>query len=180
MTVLSWARFAGIAVVALIVQVAVLDQIVVLGAHPDLMITLVGAAGVIAGSARGASMAFVLGLFADLVLPTPYGLSSLTFVLVGFGAGLVRSLPGNRDGRSTEWATSVAAAAVGTLLYAVIGALVGQQGFLGRDAVYAVLVVALGAVVLAVPAVMVMRWIVRGGERAASGFAVPTGGSATR
>jgi cell shape-determining protein MreD len=144
-----------------------------------MMILLAAAAGAVCGSARGATIGFVLGLLADLVLPTLFGLSSLTFVFVGFGAGLVRSLPGDRDGRSMQVATSILAGAVGTLLYVLLGALVGQSGLLDREAIYAVLVVTVGAVVLAYPAVAAMRWVMRGADRAVSGHAVPSGGSAT-
>jgi len=178
MTLLSWARLATVAVVALIVQVAVLDQVVVLGAHPDLMIVLVGAAGAVGSPSRGAMIGFVLGLVADLVLPTPYGLSSLTFVLIGFTAGLVHTLPGDREGRSVQCVTSIAAAAAGTLLYAVIGALVGQSGFLGRNLADALLVVTAGAIVMAFPAVAAMHWTLKDADRAASGHAIPAGGSA--
>jgi rod shape-determining protein MreD len=177
---LSWGRFALVALVALVVQVAILDQIELIGAHPDVMIVLVGAAGAIGGPVRGAMLGFVLGLVADLVLPTPYGLSSLTFVLVGFAAGLVRSLPGDRDGRSAQAVTTVAAAALGTMLYAAIGELVGQSGMLSREAVFAMLIVTLGAIVIAVPADAAIRWVLSGADRAVSGHSMPAGGSATR
>jgi rod shape-determining protein MreD len=175
-----WGRVALVALVALLAQVGVLDQIVVLGAHPDVMVVLAGAAGAVGGPSRGAMIGFVLGLVADLVVPTTYGLSSLTFVLVGFAAGLVRSLPGDRDGRSVQVATCVAASAVGTLLYALLGALLGQSVSLGQQVVYATLVVTVGAVVLGVVASGVMRWALRGADRGEPAHPVPSGGSATR
>jgi rod shape-determining protein MreD len=180
MSLRSWARLALIALIAFVVQVAVLDQIVVLGAHPDVMIVLVGAAGVVGGPVAGGTVGFILGLVADLAQPTPYGLSSLTFVLVGFAVGLIRTLPGDRDGRSAQVAATVAAAAVGTIVYAVIGQLVGQSGFLGRQAADAMLVVTLGAIVLAPPGVAAMRWVLLHAERSAGSHAVPAGGSASR
>lgn len=175
-----WLRAVAVAIVGLAVQAAVLDQIAVLGAHPDLMILLAGAAGAVCGSGRGASIAFVLGLLADLVVPTPYGLSPLTFVLVAFGAGVVRQLPGDRDGTSTQVATCLCAGVVGTALYAVLGEIAGQQGMVDRQLVYILLVVAVAAVVLTYPCVAAMRWVARGADRVAIGHPVPSGGSASR
>jgi rod shape-determining protein MreD len=180
MTVSHWARLALVVLTALLFQVAVLDQIVVLGAHPDVMIVLAGAAGAVCGSSRGAVIGFVLGLAADLVLPTLFGLSVLDFVLVGFGAGLVRSLPGDRDGRSMQVATCLLAAALGTILYAILGDIAGQPGMLERQTIVTTLVVTLGAIVLAVPAIGALRWVVRGADRVAVGRAVPSAGSAAR
>jgi len=176
----AWGRLVVVAIVALIAQVGVLDQITVLGAHADVMVVLAGAAGAIAGPSRGAMIGFVLGLVADLVVPTTYGLSSLTFVLVGFAAGLVRSLPGDRDGRSIQLATCIAAAAVGTFVYALLGALLGQSIALDRQVVVVALVVTLGSVVLGAPAVETVRWALSGADRAEAAHPVPSGGSATR
>ncbi len=84
----NWARLALVVAAGLILQVSVLDQITVLGAHPDVMILIAAAAGMAAGPQRGAIAGFVAGLAADLVINLPYGLSALTFVLLGFGTGL--------------------------------------------------------------------------------------------
>lgn len=179
MTATSWARLVLILIGALVLQVAVVDQVVVLGAHADLMVLLAGAAGLIAGPARGATIGFVVGLVADLVVTTPYGLSSLAFVLLGFGCGLLRLAPAAREARTVQVAACVVAGAVGTVLYAFLGALVGQAGMLGRTGLDAVVVVTVGALVLAWPAVWAMRWAFQGVERATRTYGVPSGGSAT-
>jgi len=176
----SWSRLGAVALLALVVQVAVLDQLVVHGAHPEVLVLLAAAAGAVAGSQRGAMIGFVIGLVADLVLPTPYGLSALTYVLVAFAAGGVRSLPGDRDGRSLQVATCIAGAAGGTLCFAVLGDLLGQPGMLDRQGAVVVLVVTVGALVLAFPSVAALRWVVRGADRSVTGHAIPSGGSATR
>lgn len=179
-TVGHWARLLLVVVTAVLFQVAVLDQIVVLGAHPDVMVVLAGAAGAVCGSSRGAVIGFALGLAADLVLPTLFGLSALAFVLVAFGAGLVRSLPGDRDGRAMQVATCLLAGALGTIGYAVLGDVAGQPGMLGRQTIVTTLVVTLGAIVLALPAIGAIRWVVKGSDRVAVGRAVPSAGSAAR
>ena len=91
MSLRMWARLALIAFGAIIVQVGLLNQVVVSGAHADVFLLLAISAGLVAGPQRGAAMAFVLGLVADVFVPTPYGLSSLCYVLVAFAVGLATS-----------------------------------------------------------------------------------------
>ncbi len=179
MTATTWARLCLILVAALVLQVAVVDQITVLGAHADLMVLLAAAAGLVAGPERGGLVGFLVGLVADLVVTTPFGLSSLTLVLVGFGFGLLRLAPSARETRMGQAAACVAAAATGTVLFAFLGALVGQSGMLGRTAFDAVAVVTVGSLVLSWPALWAMRWAFRGLERTTAGYGVPSGGSAT-
>ena len=74
----------------------------------------------------GSVVGFVAGAVADLFLPTPFGLSALTFSLVGFAVGSVQ------EGllRAAWWITPVTvfvSSAVGVILFAFIGAVVGNQ-----------------------------------------------------
>lgn len=179
MTATSWARLVLVLIAALVLQVAVVDQVTVLGSHADLMVLLAAAAGLLAGPERGGLVGFLVGLVADLVVTTPYGLSSLTFVLVGFGFGLLRLAPSAREARTVQVAACVVAGAAGTVLFAFLGALVGQSGMLGRTALDAVVVVTVGSLVLAWPALWAMRWAFSGLDRASSSYSVPSGGSAT-
>jgi rod shape-determining protein MreD len=176
-TATNWARLVPLVLVGLVFQVAVLNDVTLFGAHPDVMILLAAGAGMAAGPQRGAVAGFVAGLAADLVVNLPYGLSPLTFVLVGFGTGMLRANLASREVGSTQVAACVAAAALGTLGYALLGAITGRSGMLGLVTVYAVLVVALGALVLSWPLLRGMRWVFAG-SRARYGLAVPRGGSA--
>ncbi|HUZ19560.1 MAG TPA: rod shape-determining protein MreD [Acidimicrobiales bacterium] len=178
MSGLGWARLAIVVVVGVVAQVSVLDQLVVLGAHPDLMVLLAAAAGLAGGPQSGAMVGFTVGLVADLFVDTPFGLSSLTFVIVGYAVGLLRSIPAGRELGSAQVAACVVTGAAGTLLYAVLGALAGQSGMLGHDTANAVLVVMVGSLVLAPIALACLRWVFSGG-RARAGYPVPSGGSAT-
>ncbi len=177
MTVTNWARLLLACTAALVFQFAVVDQVLVAGYHADVMVLLAAAAGVVGGPQRGGIAGFIAGLAADLVLPMPFGLSALSFVLVGFGCGLVRRGAGED---STLWrgALCIVGGAVGTLAYAMLGALVGQPGMLGAGTVASVVVVAAGGLLLAWPVVAAMRWAFA--EGAAGGSrAVPSGGSAS-
>ena len=173
----SWARVLFVLVVAAVAQVAVIDQLTVLGAHADLFPVLAVGAGLLSGPQRGAVVGFVVGLVADLLVTTPYGLSPLAFTIVAFGMGLARAIPQGRDALSADIAACVLGTALATLLYAVLGAAVRQPGMLGATGADALIVTALGAIVLAYPALWALRWALRD-VRAPSGYAIGAGGSA--
>jgi rod shape-determining protein MreD len=171
-----WARLWVVLLVALVLQFGAFDQLTVLGAHADVMLTIAVAAGLLGGPQRGAMVGFVAGLLADLIVPTQFGLSALTFTLVAYGTGLVRSIPQGRDSPSADVATIVIGVIVGTIVFAGIGAIAGEAGMfaaLGR----AVLATGIGALILGTPVLAVLRWTFSG-SRAQSTYAVPTGGSA--
>ena len=96
MTLRTWARLVVIVLAAALVQVGLLNQIVLGEAHPDVFVLLAVAAGLVAGPQRGAVIGFVLGLVADVFVQTPYGLSSLCYVLVAFAVGLVAATVASR------------------------------------------------------------------------------------
>jgi rod shape-determining protein MreD len=173
----NWARLLVVVVVGLLLQVCVLDEITVFGAHADVMVLIAAAAGMAGGPERGALGGFVAGLFADLVVNLPYGLSPLTFVLVGFAAGLVRSSVVSSDIGGAQFVATALAGIAGTLLYGVIGAITGQHGMLGAQMEEALFAVFLGSLVLTYPALAGLRWVFSG-TREKSALPIPPGGSA--
>lgn len=175
MTISAWVRVAAVGLLALVVQVGVLDQVVVSAAHADVLVLLAGAAGVVLGPQQGAAVAFFFGLLADSVVDLPFGLSSLTYVLVAFVAGIAAGAAAGRDRGSADVALCVVAAAMGTLLYAVLGALLGQPDMLGTHTATILLVVTIGALVLGYPCLAALRWAAGAGRHDAI---VPSGGSA--
>ncbi len=150
-------RLVLVAVTALTLQEAVLDGIRVRGAHPDVMVLFVIACGFVAGAERGAVAGFVVGLLADAVLPTPFGLSALVFTLVGYGVGSLRS-----SGLTSAWwvppSVALVASAVAELAFGGIGSLLDQP--LAGHVHLALVVVVVAAVngALAVPAIRVTAW----------------------
>ena len=119
-------RVPLVVLAALIVHTSVLEGVRSAGVAADAMILLPVTAGVVSGSERGALMGFVAGLITDLFLQTPFGLSALAYSLVGFGVGV---LQGNVI-RAAWWImplTAFVGSAAGMVLYAVIGAMVGQS-----------------------------------------------------
>ncbi len=132
MTGRSLLKLVLVVFVTLLVQSTIGVDITIFGAHPDLMLLLPIAAGIAGDAEEGAVMGFVAGLAADLLLPTPFGLSALVFCLVGFAVGASTGAVT----REVWWfppLVALAASAVAVMLYAVIGAVLGQEQFLRVD-----------------------------------------------
>lgn len=169
-----WSRIALIIVVAAIVQVGLLDQVVIAGAHADVFLLLAISAGLVTGAQRGAVIAFVVGLVADVFVPTPYGLSSLCFVLIAFAVGLVAgSLPG-RPTLGFQLAAALLAGIGGTLLFAGLSTLIGQPSEPRHQLAVVVAVVAAGCVLFVPIAYRLFEWtvaVVPGTRRDAGAFA---------
>ncbi len=179
MTLTNWSRLILVLVAALVVQVAVVDQVSIDAAHADVMVLLAAAAGLVAGPGKGGLVGFVVGLFADLILPTPYGLSSLAFVFVAFGTGMLVSAGKSATLLSARALVCAAAGAIGTLGYALLAAVFGQPGMLTKATLWSMLAVLVGGLVLSWPALWAMGWALAGTARAIERRPVPGGGSAT-
>ncbi len=148
-----------VALLFLVVQSTLMLDVTVHGVHPDIMVLLPVAAGIAAGPEEGAVAGFVAGLAADLLLPTPFGLSALVGCLVGFAVG---SVTGSTT-REVWWfppLVALAASIVWVMLYAVLGAVLGQGQFVQVDLVAVAAVVAVANAVLAVPALRLVTWAV--------------------
>jgi rod shape-determining protein MreD len=127
------------------------------GVHPDIMLLLPIAAGIVGGPARGATMGFGAGLVADLFLPTPFGLSALVGSLIGFGVGAATVALD----RSAFWLAPVAALGASALyegLYAVLGSVLGQPQMIHADLFRIIVVVSVTNLILAVPALRLVKW----------------------
>jgi rod shape-determining protein MreD len=160
MTLRMWARLGLLALGAVIVQVGLLNQIAIAGAHADLFLLLAISAGLVAGPQRGAVMGFTLGLVADVFVQTPYGLSSLCYVLVAFAVGLaVGALPG-RPTLGFELAAALLGGVGGTLLFAGLGTLIGQPSLPWHQLAVVVVVVGAGCVLLAALTCRLVEWTI--------------------
>ena len=152
-------RLALVLLTTLVVQAGVVAQVRVLGAMPDLMVLLAVAAAVVAGPQRGAVVGFVAGIVYDLLLTTPFGLSALAYCLIAYGVGIAQE--GAAVLRAARWVSAVtvgAASALGVALYALLGAVVGQESMVSDDLPAIMAVVGVVNLVLATPAVGLLRW----------------------
>jgi rod shape-determining protein MreD len=144
-------------ILVLVFQSAALQDLRVRDVHPDALLLFAVAAGIVAGPELGALVAFGTGLVADLFVQTPMGLSALAFALVAFGVG---TLQANLI-RAAWWTTPLTAfvgSALGVILFAVIGAVLGQDQLLTERLPVIALVVALTNAILSLPAVRLAGW----------------------
>jgi rod shape-determining protein MreD len=150
-------RTAIVLVLALLLQVAVLPWLTIGGAQIDVMVLVGIAAGLTGGPERGARVGFMAGLLWDLVVSGPFGLSALAYCLAGYFVGSAqRSVVG-----PTWWAPipgAALAAGGATAFYAVIGAALGNRGWIETGTITTVLVVAFGAALLVLPAMRILAW----------------------
>jgi rod shape-determining protein MreD len=125
--------------------------------HPQVMLLVAIAGGLLSGAERGALIGFCTGLLADLFVQTPLGLSALTFALVGFVVGSLQA-----GIVHTAWwiapVTALVASFAGVVLYGVFGAIIGQAHFVSPRLL--LLGAGVGAMnaVLAVPVVRAVSW----------------------
>jgi rod shape-determining protein MreD len=160
-TARSIVRVALVIFVVLMVQQTVMVALRIGGVHPDLLWLLPITAALADGPETGGIVGFWAGLAFDLVLPTPFGLSALVGCLLGFAVG---SLTAAVDPRAT-WLKPVAAVAgsvAADMLFAVLGAIMGQQQMVQIDFLTLSLVVAVSSLVLVLPVNRLMRWALAG------------------
>ncbi|WP_199551943.1 rod shape-determining protein MreD [Streptomyces sp. N35] len=119
---------ATLVVVALVVQVSVLARLHLPGAVPDLLLLTVLGLALVYGHVGGCLVGFGAGLLADLAPPADHaaGRYALVLCVIGYLAGLVKPESGQLRTATGPMAVVVGAAIGSTLLYAGVGALVGD------------------------------------------------------
>jgi rod shape-determining protein MreD len=150
-----WLVCAGLAVVVL--QLTIADELTIGGLHPELVWVLPVAAGLAAGPRAGMAAGLVGGAMADLFVPTPYGLTALVGVFVGYALGRLGE-EGVGDLGGAAWfvapALAFGAGLVSPVAYALFGAALGHSSYVS---VSLGLVCLLDAVASAVLVRLVMR-----------------------
>lgn len=150
-------RWPPVLLAAVVVQTSVAPELRVLGVAVDVLLLLAVVAGIAGGPDHGALVGFVAGALADLFVQTPFGLSALAYCLTGYLAGALHGtvLPASP---LAPVATAGLGCAVGVVLFATIGAVVGQAGLLELDVLRVALVVGLAGALLSPVALRVVRW----------------------
>ncbi|MHB1710239.1 MAG: rod shape-determining protein MreD [Acidimicrobiales bacterium] len=157
MTVRDAARVTLLVFFFVVVQQTLVLDIRIDGVHPDIMVLLPIAAGLVGGPGRGANMGFGSGLVADLFLPTPFGLSAFTGCLIGFAVGMATVALD----RSSWWLpvlSGLGASALYEVLYPFLGSVLGQPQMLHAGVVGIVVVVSSCNALLAVVSVRMVGW----------------------
>jgi rod shape-determining protein MreD len=157
MSVRAGLRVALVTLLLLLAQTTVILWIRFDGLHPDIVWLLPITAALLDGPETGALVGFGSGLAFDLVLPTPLGLGALVGCLLGYAVGVSTAAVDRR----AAWLKPVAAliGCVGAdMLFAVLGAIFGQQQMVQVDFLSLFVVVAVSSVILVFPVSRLMRW----------------------
>ncbi|MEU0687652.1 rod shape-determining protein MreD [Streptomyces uncialis] len=119
---------ATLVVVALVLQVSVLARLQLPGAVPDLLLLTVLGLALVYGHVSGALIGFGAGLLADLAPPADHAVGRYALVLcvIGYLAGLAKPENGRLMSAVGPMFVVVGSAIGSTLLYAGVGALVGD------------------------------------------------------
>lgn len=150
-------RVAAVLLTALVLHTAVFPSFRIFGVTAEVMLLVAVGAGMAAGPERGVVVAFVAGLLADCFLSTPFGLSALVYSVVGWAVGAFHQavLP------SARWIvmlTGSLATGAGVVLYAVLGAVIGERHLLSSRLALVVAVVAVVGGLLTPATIAVLRW----------------------
>ncbi|KPC58945.1 rod shape-determining protein MreD [Streptomyces chattanoogensis] len=119
---------APLVVVALVIQVSVLARLQLPGAVPDLLLLVVLALALVYGHVGGCLVGFGAGLLADLAPPSDHAIGRYALVLcvIGYVAGLTKPDSGHHRSATVPLIVVIGAAIGSTLMYAGVGALVGD------------------------------------------------------
>ena len=119
---------AGLIIVASVLQSSILSRLGLPGAAPDLMLLVVVALALTYGAVGGCLIGFGAGLLIDLAPPADHAVGRFALVLcvIGYVAGLVKPEGGHIRSAGLPMVVVGGAAVASTLLYAGVGALVGD------------------------------------------------------
>ena len=154
-------RLVMVGMALLTLQTTLLSELRPFGVVVDLMIGFSAAAGVVGGPEKGALVGFLFGILFDLALVTPFGLSALTYGLVGFFVGLAKT---SITVGQAWWLTMLlvfAGSALGVVLFAALGTIVDEQGWVDRGLIKVALVVGVFNGLLGPLMLPVERWMLR-------------------
>ncbi len=155
---LSW-RLVVLGLVTVLVQIAAVSQIKLFGANADLSPLVVAAAGLLAGSMTGAAFGFGVGLFLDLALVQTVGMSSLIFLVIGYGAGRLRELR-DPQGAAVPIVVGAAATAIAQFGFALMQFLLGQDVPMDLALIWeVVLTIGINALIAFPVYALVRRWL---------------------
>jgi rod shape-determining protein MreD len=151
------ARAAVVVVVAVLLQLSLVSDLRIAGGMGDLVLVVVVAAGITGGADRGATYGFAAGLVYDLLVASPFGLTALTYALVGYAVGLLATLLQHTGG---WWAVGMAAGAgvLQAILFTAFGNLVGTD-YPFDDVPTVALALGLVSAVLVIPAERALWWV---------------------
>ena len=88
----AFVRVGGLLLIAVILQVSMLNQLPIFDGYADVVVLVVAAVAYYGGSVAGSATGFSAGLLLDLLTGTTMGASSLVLTAVGYGVGRFREV----------------------------------------------------------------------------------------
>jgi len=150
-------RLVLLVVSLVVLQTTVFTHLRVFGAIPDLCLVATVAIAFEEGPERAALFGFLSGLFLDLFLSSPLGLSALSQAVVGYGVGMFHGAM-LRESPAMPAFLCTAAGLVGGAIFALVGAVAGEAGYLTGTSLRVILIAAVYDGVVALPVFAFARW----------------------
>jgi rod shape-determining protein MreD len=136
-------------IVAVILQVVVINRLPLPAGHPDLVVLVVVAIALVSGPERGAMFGFFAGFMADVMPPAAHiaGRLAFAYTIVGYAVGLLHDTEETPVIKTILVVASGSGAAV--LIYAGLGALLGDVRITPSSTAHSLLATVVYDVVLA-------------------------------
>lgn len=155
-------RIPPMIALAVALHTRVLPHLHLFGVGADVLLLVSIAGGLVAGPRKGAWSGFIAGLIADTFLHTPFGLSALTYCIIGYGVGTLRA-----GVLQMSWWLPTAATFIGSVVgvtsFVVLGSIMGQEHLWSWQVPMIALVVAVLNVVLSPLVLRATRWALSAG-----------------
>lgn len=150
-------RLVLVIITLVVLQTTVFPSLRVFDAMPDLLLVATVAMAYEDGPQAGLVFGFVGGLAIDLFLSSPAGLSALAFAATGYVIGVFQSGL-MRESRSIRPILGFVGGLFGGTIFVVVGAIVGESGYLSLNSVKIVIVAALYDALVAFVIFPFVRW----------------------
>lgn len=154
---MSALKISLVCLLALILQLTVFVDVRLGSVAPEMLALVAVLSAKVAGPDRGATIAFFAGLLWDLYLPTPLGLAATSFAICAFAIGSMESGLFH-DTRIQVMLLAGVGTAAAVTVYALLGALVGQEDLVDAELPGIALRAAAANSVLALLVDPVVRW----------------------
>jgi rod shape-determining protein MreD len=152
-------RLLVLGLVTVLVQVSAVSQITIAGTNADLTPLVVGSVGLLCGSVVGATFGFFAGLCVDMALLQTLGLSSLVYIVCGYGAGRLRELRDPQAG-ATPLVVGALSTAIATIGFSIMNFLLGVDAPVSFLLLRQIIVTILLNTLIALPLyALVRRWL---------------------
>ncbi|HEX6312624.1 MAG TPA: rod shape-determining protein MreD [Acidimicrobiia bacterium] len=160
-------RLFLLVVSTVVLQTTLFPDLRFFGVAPDLGLVATIAVAYRVGPQRGALYGFANGLALDLFLQTPFGLSALSFAVVGYGVGIVQAGM-SQEPRFAAPLLSGLGGLVGGAVFVAVAALAGEDQVLATRTLWVLPLAAAYDALLGFVLFPVGRWATRGAEAPAA------------